>query len=412
MFHIPVTFTYNRRPYFKTFPGGLITIVLFVIMGALSIGQFMKMWKITIIRSQISKTFQNKYLDPQPIEFMQNGPKFFFRFEDDNNIGITQIDPSLGRFYITQEQTFQDANGDYQWSQKELDSKFCNANEFFGENGEVIVTSGVTFCFANENETIYGSDVSLIRKKLIANFGIWKEDSATNCQRTSNIEEFFKNAELRAFVVNKYYDFNDIDNPIKEYVEDYRHEGIIFDQTKITQFHIRENRVIEQDSIFPWGATKERKFYSISGHYSIAKQRNNNEQLIRYEFILDSQIDIYERFSYSIIDMASDIGGTFELLAVFAVIINSILARKLYLIELLNNIKGGRKVETLNKIYVNQSQHMRRSYNQVSQAPLQRNSLSNSIQNIDEDHWSPFGIRNYTLKDVMLQFFPWKHKIK
>jgi hypothetical protein len=343
---------------------------------------------------------------------MQNGPQFFFRFKDVNNKGITTLDPTFGKFYINMEQTFQDANGDYRRIVDKLESTFWDENELLGENGEVLMESGVTFCFLNKSETIYGADVSLIRKKLIANLAIWNKVSDSNCQSASSIDEFFENADLRAFVINKYYDFNDIDNPIKEYLEDYRHERIVFDQTKITQLHVRENRVIEYDSIFPWGATKERKFYSISGHYSTIRQRNTGEQLIRYEFILDSQIDIYERFAYTIIDMASDIGGTFELLAVVAVIINSIFARKLYLIGLLNNIKGGRKVETLNKIYVNQSQHMRRSYNQVSQAPLQRNSLSNSIQNIDEDHWSPFGIQNYTLKDLMLQFFPWKYKIK
>jgi hypothetical protein len=124
-----------------------------------------------------------------------------------------------------------------------------------------------------------------------------------------------KNTLFRAYVINKYYDFKDVEDPLKTYVDDTIYEKADLYLTKKSNIFIRENWVTEYNSIWPWASPKEYKFYSVSKITSIIADSVEEETQVLAEFdiLMDSQIDIYERKVYTVLDIFSDIGGIFEI---------------------------------------------------------------------------------------------------
>jgi hypothetical protein len=108
-----------------------------------------------------------------------------------------------------------------------------------------------------------------------------------------------QNAEFRLNVINKYYDFSDIENPLKEYVMDSDYLSLDLGYYKQMQIFIRENRVVQYDSIWPWADPEEYIFYSVSDtkiNFSNAIEENTLI-LGEFEISMDNQIGKFQHLN-------------------------------------------------------------------------------------------------------------------
>jgi hypothetical protein len=159
-------------------------------------------------------------------------------------------------------------------------------------------------------------------------------------------------ASFKALIVNKYYDFKDIENPLKEYIEDSVYESIDLGFSKKTKIYIRENRVTQYDSIWPWIGPKEYKFYSFSHSQGVTTNstEDDSNNLVEFEVLMDNHIgrfwqllaflDIYERRVTTVIDVFSQIGGIFEIFRSFGLFLIAPINRKMFKLELFNQLKS------------------------------------------------------------------------
>jgi phosphoketolase len=133
------------------------------------------------------------------------------------------------------------------------------------------------------------------------------------------LQPFLKGNIFRAYIINKYYDFSDVENHLKTYVDDTLFEEADLYLTKRRNIFIRENRVTEYNSIWPWASPKEYKFYSVSKVTNVVVNAVEEESniLTQFEISMDNQIDIYERRVYTLLDIFSDLGGIYEIIKIF-----------------------------------------------------------------------------------------------
>ena len=317
MFSSPVTLTYDKKSSFKSIFGGLYSVLVCVMMIGVSVILFQKLSSRSIQRSTLSKTFINTFDDSEPKKFMENGPTFVFKLT--NNVMDTgNVLPSgLGDLFIIRETVSVDKNGIEVYNITLVPSVNCNITEITKDYGELErKDQGFSIWFKDNNETIYGANTSIIRQSLRV---MLNECTAAVCYSDQELIDFIFYSEFRVYIINKYYDFNDIDNPIKTYLDESRVEYLHPFLKKRHRLNIRENRIIQNDGIFPWSQQKKETFYSVSTSSSTFSDRDYTRDygLAEFEISLDSQVDLYEREVYTILSFFGEIGGIFELLMVF-----------------------------------------------------------------------------------------------
>ena len=162
------------------------------------------------------------------------------------------------------------------------------------------------------------------------------------CFSPEDIDNFITTSEIRAYIINKYYDFNDIENPIKSYLDESRVEWLHPGIRKRHKLNIRENRVVQNDGIYPWSQQKNNTFYSVSTSTSTFKDRveNNDNYIIDFEISLDPQVDIYERQVYTLFSFFSEIGGIFELFQIFGHIFVCFINKSLAKVSMINHVRA------------------------------------------------------------------------
>jgi hypothetical protein len=141
---------------------------------------------------------------------------------------------------------------------------------------------------------------------------------------------------------------------------------------KKMQISIRENRVVQYDSIWPWADPKEYIFYSVSDtkiNFSNATEENSLV-LGEFEIAMDNQIgkfnmiifiDIYERKVYTLFDVFSDIGGAFEMFHVIGIILVATYNKKALKIEIANMMQDQLSDKALDEKLQNNKKTNRRT---------------------------------------------------
>lgn len=139
---------------------------------------------------------------------------------------------------------------------------------------------------------------------------------------------------------------------MKENIDDTISENIDWGLRKSVRIYIRENRVSQYDSIWPWVSPTEYSFYSVSNvRRTVANLTEDYDQvtLVEYLIAMDSQIDIYERRVYTILDVFSDIGGIFEIFHLAGLLLVVPFNKKAFKIWIVNEMKSKPSLQKLSR---------------------------------------------------------------
>ena len=158
-------------------------------------------------------------------------------------------------------------------------------------------------------------------RKFIISFEKCSEYTSSNCADDQTMEELVPSTRIRYHLKSKYFDFTDIDNPVKFFAR----EEIAYMQfytTKISYMTIKKNEYHLVDD--PFGFSEEDgTFYSFDRFQNdiIDQKRIEGYYKSVYafgEFSISEEIEIYERSVFSFLDLTGQIGGIYELLEVLA----------------------------------------------------------------------------------------------
>ena len=129
------------------------------------------------------------------------------------------------------------------------------------------------------------------------------------------INDFLYNGYINFGLYNRYFDFEDYENPLKIYLNHYTYSYPASGYTKIMYFMLRKSYYTTNDKYIQISEDESKSFYSIESELKDFKQ-SNDDLLLSFTFIQDPVVDEYERVVYSFFDMTGQIGGLYEVLSV------------------------------------------------------------------------------------------------
>jgi hypothetical protein len=174
---------------------------------------------------------------------------------------------------------------------------------------------------------------------------------------------------------NNYFDFEDIDNPVKSYIDSPEYMYYPQSGKKTLFINIRKNRYSLNDNLV-YGEEEESSFLSFEN----AKLLDQNPEGLGFtiDFKVDSQIDYYERKIFDFIEMSGILGGFFgtaKLVLGFLVGIYSKVSMnkhmKKYSESYIENYENQLEfLKTIAKIQSNKSANENKNKSEENQSPL------------------------------------------
>lgn len=159
------------------------------------------------------------------------------------------------------------------------------------------------------------------------------------CQSDATITAALDGGRLSIVLLNYYIDFNDYENPIKMYFDDRYTYRIVMGNTKFVRLYVRENHVNRMDSLIDLGfEEKNDKFLSVEKYDLDLDIQNEYNSLINIAFVVDPNVDYYNRKVYTVLDMTGQIGGLYEVLGTAFGAVVSFFASRLFVLNMMNKI--------------------------------------------------------------------------
>ena len=120
---------------------------------------------------------------------------------------------------------------------------------------------------------------------------------------------------VNILIMTPYFDYSDIDNPVKYHMEQNQYLVLNTDYFYIMNMFIRKNEYTLNDDIFGLQEARDGVFYSFTDSQTLPVASNGADFAHIY-FNLDSQIDQYERTVQTIFEAIGTIGGNYEILRI------------------------------------------------------------------------------------------------
>jgi hypothetical protein len=292
-----VSMTFKKSTTFKTLYGGLFSICLLAFMVFVCFIDLRKMINKEIKSTMISRTYENVFNSTKEYEFMKNGPNFMFEYYAQHIPYMAdsgELPSFLFFFKLFKLSKISTEPGDGRMEYEDLPNTKWDVDSILSKFGKKISTNSHTYCFVNDNVTTHGSrgtdnsKVFAVFAKCDSRYEQWVKDEQKSF--------YLIDGEFRLNVVNKYYDFSDIKSPLKEYVLDTEYLSLDLNYYKKMQVFIRENRVVQYDSIWPWADPEEYIFYSVSDTKINFSNSTEDDSMIlgEFEIAMDNQIGKFQ----------------------------------------------------------------------------------------------------------------------
>ena len=135
------------------------------------------------------------------------------------------------------------------------------------------------------------------------------------------------------------YDFDDYDNPIKEFIDTKFYYHLQSGVTKESDIYVRQNFAEQSDSIFQLqSSSSESNFISVEDSLQKARNAENNGTVFQIFFLKDSKSITYQRSVLTFLDCCGLIGGVNEILHITGMLIVSFVSSKTFALSLLSSI--------------------------------------------------------------------------
>ena len=135
------------------------------------------------------------------------------------------------------------------------------------------------------------------------------------------------------------YDFDDYDNPIKDFIDTKFYYNLQSGVTKEADIYVRQNFAEQSDSIFQLqSSSSESNFINVEDSLQKVRNADNNGTVFQLYFLKDSKSITYRRSVLTFLDCCGLIGGVNEILNLAGMFVVSFVSSKVFVLSLLSAI--------------------------------------------------------------------------
>ena len=176
--------------------------------------------------------------------------------------------------------------------------------------------SGVIQCPTNQSFEVSGSRVSSTQRFI--EIVVSKCNNSTYqgiCKTPEEIDNLLLNTEFSMGIVNRFFDFDDYDDPVKTYATDQNVYKTIPGFHKIINLYLRRSEYSINDALIQCNDPSEGGYYSIEND-KVDIQAASNDTIMTLNIVQDTHIDQYSRTVYTFLDMTGQLGGLYEVFSI------------------------------------------------------------------------------------------------
>eukprot|EP00347_Sterkiella_histriomuscorum_P017277 403350001 len=297
-----------------------------------------------------------QYIVPTPIIFFKNAFLTLKLSEMGFDIafgGYFDIQDSFGSItatHVTKVRVKNESSGiiDEQFSFKDLDLIKCGYENFNYERKNESAYQDVVslMCIENKDDLVLGGAWTTNRFERIDVCLSPCQNSTGNsnsCQPQSQIEDFFKTVDFQLRFVNQYFDFEDMNAPIKKFIEDRYFVPVQTWEQKGMNIFVKKGYTKLQDSYMPFIPQNDIQYASVINVKPYTSQVDYfGNCYVKFSFRIDFESELLTRQVYSFTDLLSDFGGIYSALFAIGAIVVGVFRENLFYKEIIKNLYQAR----------------------------------------------------------------------
>ncbi|CAI2384546.1 unnamed protein product [Moneuplotes crassus] len=337
MYPKTITFTFKGQEEFKTLFGGIISLIIKIVILLYTYQMISIMITNKNSSKNVNTTVQNILNDTDPINLTDTKFQFAIRATIDGIDFDVFNEPSYGtasidQFYVNQRVfnrvpigVSRCGNNFRYDNQQEIDD--LKLSEFYCPDSRNLSVLGNIL-----SETVSYFSFSIARQEYDVISRCNNATSAVTCQSNTTIDSIMSKVQIRLYVVNTYFDFEDYDNPIKTYLDDRFLFYLIPGFSLNIGVRLQKNEAEIQDDYFafaPGGNNKE--FIGFDTVMErMAMEGNPDESLLAIIFTKDPSSKSYDRSVFTVLEAFGNIGGLLEIFSIAGGLIVGLFAERLF----------------------------------------------------------------------------------
>lgn len=220
-------------------------------------------------------------------------------------------------------------------TRRDIDVQECGLDKFQYSNQSEIAMYGINhmLCFKNQNYSLQGDFYSQKFKYLNLKLNRCK----LNCKNASEIDKYLNSLTLSVAFVNRYFDYDDFESPVKTYIDDSLFFTLEKDRVKKANLYVMKSEVELQDEYFQLGQRNRYDFVQVENIHTYDDSNLDESGLLVELFIrMDPRYESYERKIYSVLELLGDIGGLWQSLFLIGFLCVDFLSHRLFVASILN----------------------------------------------------------------------------
>lgn len=289
-FSTPIYLTYKGEQKYKTIYGGLTSILLSIFIFLYTIYLF----NILITRGDTSTSTNTEVKDLYQSSKVHEIGKanFAFAFAYRGTNADFLLDSQYFTLKIVQKQQRTDANGNKVITEIDLGVQFWGDTFPYSDKTQTSKLGiAAFFCPKTFDYSLSANQYSDYYETI----EIRLERCSAGCGATTIIDNFFVDGYFELVITNSYFDFNDYDQPVKQYLEQGDFSYLITDFAQLIDVTVRYNEASMSDNYFSNIDDEKDSFYSIGERtYKMAPETSVNA-VFQITFRLDEMQTYYAR---------------------------------------------------------------------------------------------------------------------
>lgn len=332
----PITFTFKGRESYTTFLGGWVTLLAIWSTFVYLIFLINRLMDNKFVTTSVSTNYQDLYTENPLIMKDYNFSMAF------GSIGIPYEILTNDRYFdlkFYQFDVFFDEEGYFLYRNFTIvDYTRCNEANVNFKNYALDNVYLKDFIWpVNMNNFIAQGvyDITNVVRYFAINLNYWKDDGSNNWAPIEDIK-YYEGYYFYIDFINSYFDANDYDQPVKEYIDNTLYDYFSFDLVKEYDVFISRNNAQTKDSPLSLvGGVTDYSFVSVDNFQRYFSPDNEN-QLLFWGFYQSMRLESITRSTLNIIDIIGISGGFASMIIFVCGVFIRFIGRRLYYYKLIS----------------------------------------------------------------------------
>ena len=337
-----ITFTYKGHDQYNTFVGGVTSIVIMSIIFVYAVNLFTVMINRKDTNSTVNTVINDLSQDNNPLYLANSTFQLAISIEGDLDGDSYYFLENDSLFSMSIETHYEERNRSVDIGTP-VEYSVCGDNGFkfnFADSGLQSEVSTKYVCPKIDNFTLSGDNYSSKYQYVEIKFKKCENSSESDivCQSKEAIDQASQSLYATIYIVNAYFDFNEYDEPIRNYLQDGLEYDLFNDFTSNVKLYFQENQVNSQDSYLSVTSEgQESSFISLADSRSTIRPTNESE-IMRINFLKSNQHTTIERSVFTLLDLLGILGGIFGALTAGGGLIINIISDRLFHYSILSDL--------------------------------------------------------------------------